>query len=236
MKRQFLFIITLLISIHSYAQKNGFGIHTGVVATGIYNLSDGLDNDFEPAPGITIGARYNFKFGPIGLCAELNYISKQYERIGETNIFGDFYEYANPTNLTQNYISMPLLLKFYVGPFNIHGGFQSAYLLNGSTQDVELGSTAYDDAEYYYTVNGQEYWVWEDIDVAAVFGFGLDLNMGLYMSCRGAVSLTPIKNMDWINAVNDEYNAIGSPDLFDSQFIDELGRLVTSEITIGYKF
>lgn len=236
MKKYFLFIILLCIAQQSYSQKNGFGIHSGLAATGIYDFANGLDSDFEPRPSLTIGARYNIKFGAVGFCAELNYISKQYSRIGETQQNSEFYEYVYPTYLTQNYISFPVLLKLYGGPINMHFGIQAASLIGGFTEDQELGSTFYDDPQYYHIVGGQEYWQWEDIDIAGVFGFGLDLNSGLYISYRATVSISPVTNIDWIHAMNDEYNAISIPNFYDSQFMDELGRLVTNEITIGYTF
>ncbi len=228
-------LLLVLITNQLYSQKIDFGMHAGLAATAIYDFADGLDDDFEPKPSITLGARCNIKLGPVGFCSELNYISKQYSRIGETLPNGQFFEFMYPTDFTQNYISIPVLLKLYAGPLNLHFGVQAASLIGGFTEDQELGSTFYDDPQYYYIVGGQEYWQWEDIDVAGVFGFGLDLNK-LYISYRATVSISPVTNIDWIDAMNEEYNAIGIPNFYDSQFMDELGRLVTNEITIGFNF
>tara|TARA_B110000495_G_C22983420_1_gene578367 strand:- start:869 stop:1501 length:633 start_codon:yes stop_codon:yes gene_type:complete len=204
------------------AQSGGVGIHAGVVGTALYNLEDGPDEQFETNSGIMVGVRYNLKFGPIGFCPELNYVSKKYGQIGEYDYLNNVSEWTNPNEWTLNYISMPLLLKLYLGPVNIHAGPQFSYLLGGSLKDSELGiNTDFTDDEYYYTIDGEEYWLWNDVDIAGVFGIGVDLKMGLYIAARATVSVTPLVNLD-------------SAD--DSADTDQLQRTFTSEITIGYSF
>ena len=61
MKNYFLFITLLFIIQQSYSQKNGFGIHSGLAVTGIYDFANGLDGDFEPRPSLTLGSRYTSK-------------------------------------------------------------------------------------------------------------------------------------------------------------------------------
>ena len=123
-----------------------------------------------------------------------------------------------------NYMSMPLLVKLYVGPVNIHVGPQFSYLLGGSLKDTELNiNEDFTDDVYYPTIDGEEYWFWNDLDIAGVFGIGVDLKMGLYVAARATVSITPLLNLDPLSDL-------------DSEYTDGLNRHFTSELTIGYSF
>ena len=77
------------------------------------------------------------------------------------------------------------------------------------------------------TVNGVEYWDFEEMDIAAVFGLGVDLKMGLYLSLRTAVSVTPVQNIELENAYIDTYQ-FGNTDLLE--------RIMSSQMTVGWKF
>ena len=52
-------LLLVLITTQLYSQKIDFGMHAGLAATAIYDFADGLDDDFEPKPSITLGARCN---------------------------------------------------------------------------------------------------------------------------------------------------------------------------------
>lgn len=224
MKNLLITIFTFGIFFTTTAQSGGFGVHAGLIGTGLYNLEDGVDDQFETNSGIIVGVRYNFKFGPIGFCPELNYVSKKYGQIGEYDSNGNVNEWAVPNEWIMNYMSIPLLVKLYLGPVNIHAGPQFSYLLGGSLKDVELGiDEDFTDDDYYDTIDGEEYWLWNDMDIAGVFGIGVDLKMGLYIAARATVSITPLVNLDPF-------------DDLDSDVTDQLNRHFTSEITIGYAF
>jgi len=228
------------------AQRSGFGIHAGLVGTEFYTIADGANIEFETNSGIMVGVRYNLKLGPVGFCTELNYVSQKIDQIGETtyDMLGNtsLYEYANPVEWTVNYLSMPLLLKLYLGPINVHTGVQASFLLDGSLKDDELNiNNDLDDEEFTLDINGKEYSFWEDMDIAAVFGIGVDLKMGLYIAARATVSVTPFLNMELVtdtatelgvseDIVADGFNAGFS----DGEGVDGLNRFVTTQLIIGY--
>ena len=218
MRNLLITIFTFGISFTMTAQSGSFGSHAGVVVTGIYDFEDGVNEQFESNPGIIIGFRYNFKFGPIGFCSELNYVNKKYGQIGQYGFGTNIIEYE----WTMNYISVPLLAKLYLGPINIHAGPQFSYLLGGSLKDDELGINGNFEDDYYF-IDGEEYWLWNDMDIAGIVGVGVDLKMGLYIAARATVSVTPLVNLDPLGNL-------------DSDYTDPLERHFTSEITIGYSF
>jgi len=248
MRYLILTIITMSMVFTSNAQfkmkRNGFGIHAGVTASGTYSLLDDFTyNDVvDPGSGFLVGMRYNFKLGPLpfGVCPEINFVNVNYNFPQVSLIYtypGYTYEYIAQYsgNYSLNYVSIPILFKLYLGPLNIHAGAQVSQLIGGTrTENYPDGTSTEDttpsdiqDPYWNSTVNGVEYWDFEEMDVAAVFGLGLDMKMGLYLSLRTAVSITPVRNIDLENAYIDTYN-FGSTDLLE--------RVISSQMSIGWKF
>ena len=221
------------------AQSARFGLTGGLVGTGLYSPADGGADEFETNSGIMMGARYNLKFGPVGLCPELNYINQKYSQIGYM-YNGELIEYADPTEFTFNYLSAALLAKLYLGPVNIHAGAQTSFLLSGSIVDDEMDTNVdiTDDEFYVENAAGEEYWFFEDMDVAAIFGVGVDLKMGLYVSARATVSITPVFNMQMVKDAADDLDVSedDASEMLTGSKVDELNRFITTQFTIGYAF
>ena len=223
-KHTFFLIITLFVYLSSNAQtRNGFGIHAGVNTSSFYNI-DGAIDDYEPMSGYQVGVRYNAKLGPIGFSPEINYTSMKtkYGGILPSNV---------EETITANYISVPLLLKLYISGLNVYFGAQASYLIGGEYTDSD-SSYSFTDDIYYETVNGTEYWYFQEIDIAGVLGIGWDTKMGLYASCRSVFSLNPFANINLGNAIQA---AAGLPDL-STDYINELERWVSVQFLVGYKF
>jgi hypothetical protein len=242
MKNLLITIFTFGIFFTTTAQSGGFGVHAGLIGTGLYNLADGGNEQFESNSGIIVGVRYNLKFGPIGFCPELNYVNKKYDQIGDYDSNGNVDEWAVPTEYTMNYLSMPLLAKLYLGPINIHGGVQTSILLSGTIKDDELDINydLDDDELQIESPNNEEYSPFEDMDVAAVFGIGVDLKIGVYMSARATVSLTPVNNMkliqDWADEANLSEDEVADILTEGNDGTDGLNRYITTQFTVGYAF
>ena len=223
--RYFIFtILTISMIFNSNAQfkmkRNGLGLHAGVNTTTLWNIEDNLveiSPDHDPMPGYQVGIRYNIKFGPLGFCPEINYTSIT---------TGD-----ETASTTLNYVSVPLLVKLYMGGFNIHFGGQASTLLGG-TYDEQSESYDLQNEMFYSTVNGTEYWALQGIDLAAILGVGIDTKMGVYASCRTVMSLVPVENILLYNAVN---NVMGLPD-YTAEQINALYKAVSVQMSIGYKF
>ncbi len=238
MKNLLMIFIAVGMVFCSTAQKrNGFGIHAGVNTSDAWYIEDNLveiNPDTDPMPGYQVGLRYNIKFGPLGFCPEINYTSIT---VGSEETADGV---TGKVSTTLNYVSVPLLLKLYIGGFNIHFGGQASTLLGGQ-HDNELSNTSGSDVSssvslkdesYYTTIDGTRYWAFQEIDLAAVVGFGIDTKMGLYGSWRTVMSLVPVENILLYNAANNYY---GLPDLNADQ-INALQKAVSVQMSIGYKF
>ena len=217
-------------------KRNGLGLHAGVNTTTLWNIEDNLveiSPDHDPMPGYQIGMRYNIKLGPIGFCPEINYTS--ITTGNETITLG----VTQKTSTTLNYVSVPLLLKLYIGGFNIHVGGQASTLLGGKAKNEITGggldeSTSLDikDEIFYETIDGTRYWFFQEIDLAAIVGWGIDTKMGLYGSCRTIMSLVPTQNLLLFNAQN---NVAGLPN-YTAEQINLLPKWVSVQFSLGYKF
>ena len=78
------------------------------------------------------------------------------------------------------------------------------------------------------------------MDVAAVFGIGVDLKIGVYMSARATVSLTPVANMkliqDWADEANFSEDEVADLLTGGNDGTDGLNRYITTQFTVGYAF
>lgn len=205
-------LLVIIISSSAYSQKrSGFGLHAGSNSTGVYDVTNGYYDESQSS-GYLVGLRYNLKLGPLGLSAEANYNSINYK--SPPTLFN---EISSDVNL--NYLSVPILLKFYIGGFNIHLGTQISSLLGGSNQT----SDDINSDENYVNINGNDEWVYNETDVAGVVGLGLDTKMGLYFSLRSVVSTSTIGN----NSVYEDFFGFNTDDLL---------KLVTGSFIVGYQF
>ena len=205
-------LLVIIISSSAYSQKrSGFGLHAGSNSTGVYDVTNGYYDESQSS-GYLVGLRYNLKLGPLGLSAEANYNSINYK--SPPTLFN---EISSDVNL--NYLSVPILLKLYIGGFNIHLGTQISSLLGGSNQiSDDINSD-----ENFVNINGNDEWVYNETDVAGVVGLGLDTKMGLYFSLRSVVSTSTIGN----TSVYEDFFGFNSDDLL---------KLVTGSFIVGYKF
>lgn len=205
-------LLVIIISSSAYSQKrSGFGLHAGTNSTAVYDVTNGYYDESQSS-GYLVGLRYNLKLGPLGLSAEANYNSINYK--SPPTLFN---EISSDVNL--NYLSVPILLKFYIGGFNIHLGTQISSLLGGSNQT----SDDINSDENYVNINGNDEWVYNETDVAGVVGLGLDTKMGLYFSLRSVVSTSTIGN----TSVYEDFFGFNSDDLL---------KLVTGSFIVGYQF
>ena len=214
MKKITFYLLVIGFVFCSNAQKrSGFGLHAGTNASGVYNITNGYLDAYDPVAGYQVGLRYNLKLGPVGLCSEVNWNVINYfyppVYLANLNPWGtDIYFTGGEANL--NYVSIPLLLKLYIGGFNLHVGAQSSYLMSGTDA---LGGDITSDTP---GVN--------DIDVAAVVGLGLDMKNGLYFAWRSTASITTIDDADYL------------PSVGVIMLEDDLPRLVSSSFAVGYNF
>ena len=161
-------------------KRTGLGIHAGVNTTDAWNIVNNtaeLHPYTDPLPGFQIGMRYNIKLGPIGFCPEINLSRISTGYIGIDLLAMDDFGFLYDTGIdydrttTLNYVSVPLLLKLYMGGFNIHVGGQVSALLGGTIDekiydpDGELSvSESITNDQYYYNDN----WFFQEVDIAFI--------------------------------------------------------------------
>ena len=215
-----LLILTIGLSITSISQtRSGLGVHIGFANVGTYQLSKlGADNyisEEKNANGLQLGVRYNLKLGTIGLSPELNIVNFKFNYNSE----------SNRVDNSRYYVSLPVLIKWYLGPINLHIGPRFSYLVGGRWDasqcvlDQCASVTKGDDIE--------EISIYQKTDFSTVLGIGLDTKIGVYVSLRGVVSMTPIMNRDLINYYEE------SVDGYDT---NSLERYLSGQLFVGYKF
>ena len=64
---------------------------------------------------------YNLKIGPVGFSPEFNVVNFKF----------NYDEEIPGIDNSRYYLSLPLLLKWYLGPLNLHAGPQFSYLVGG---------------------------------------------------------------------------------------------------------
>ena len=232
MKKLLLLTIILLgLSMESKAQKrSGIGLHIGHLNVGTFtpitpeNEMSGHIED-NNANGIHVGFRYNLKFGPLGFSPELNFMHLKWDVfLDDTEFSTDFY-----VKESRNYIAMPLLLKWYIGPINIYTGPQFSYLIGGKIETSALEKRnilEHYDTSVTIVTETEQIQMLRRMDIAGVLGLGVDTKIGVYASIRTSISFTPIYGEEYIDWIN-EYN-------YNKK--NELPRYIYTQIFVGYRF
>ena len=193
--------------------RNGLGIHMGVAKVGTYND----DIEQKNANGLQIGVGYNLKIGPIGFSPEFNVVNFKFNYDEETNGIDN----------SRYYLSFPLLLKWYLGPLNLHAGPKFSYLVGGRWDSNNANECVLDQCiETEKDGEMEEIAIYRKQDVSAIIGLGLDTKIGLYASLRAAISLVPIASrelLDYYNE-NDDFSGVGKE------------KYLSGQLFVGYRF
>ncbi len=211
-----LLIITLTHSISSKSQtRSGLGVHIGVAKVAMYN--DDVTDDQKNANGLQIGVGYNLKIGPLGFYPEFNVVNFKF----------NYDEEVPGIDNSRYYLSLPLLLKWYLGPLNFHAGPQFSYLVGGRWDSNNANECVLDQCiETEKDGEIEEIAIYRKQDVSAIIGLGLDTKMGLYASLRAAISLVPIASrelLDYYNE-NDDFSGVGKE------------KYLSGQLFVGYRF
>ncbi len=129
MKKISLLIVALIIILNVNAQKFGFKI--GVNLSGV-NSSTTLQDYQSAALNGGLNGGLVFEFKPtkhVGFRTEALFSQKGYNVESDVNVDGT--DAVINTSLTLNYIEVPLLLKFKLGPAYITAGPYLAYAVSG---------------------------------------------------------------------------------------------------------
>lgn len=165
-----------------------FGVHAGVVGTGIHSSEFGIDPDFKSGMGFKVGVGYTKNYGGFGIGVELNYVNQKTREVSQTayntneedghvlsldglgedetivsvvDVNEDPYavymiQPEDIENRSYDYISLPILAHFYLGPVNIHVGAQASYLLGGYAHRLHWEINPNESELYGRYPNGQQ--------------------------------------------------------------------------------
>ena len=203
-----LFILTLACSINSKSQtRSGLGVHVGIMKVGTYNDRTMPSAEQKKANGLQLGFRYNLKIGPIGFSPELNVVNFKFNYDAETPGIDN----------SRYYLSLPLLLKWYLGPLNLYAGPQFSYLVGGRWDSDECVLDQCIELEKDGEI--EEIDIYRKLDFSSIIGLGLDTKIGVYVSLRAAISLVPIESENFL----DYYVGSGA-------------RYLSGQFFMGYRF
>ena len=203
MNKKILFIIIFLcigFSIKAQDKAVPFANNKFAVKAG-YNYSF-LNSASAPSssgfiPGFFVGIARQFKLTKHTSFQPILSFSNQG---GSFGIFNEAALGFDKGKIHQNYISIPLLFKFYTGKtFNFQVAPYFAYLLStkqvitsGSTNDIQPVSPSYTNNSILYNTTVSDF---RRLDYGLSLGMGYDFNFGLTIAARTTLGFThPYKN------------------------------------------
>lgn len=211
MKKQLLFILSVIISSFSFAQSTtSFGARVGISSAGmrgdaVNNLNNilGSTNGMVTTKNITGFFAGTYASIPVstGVFIEpgLYYSQKGYELTGSLNLKGVSFLGANAkAQLQSQYIDMPLLLKINAGGLQIFAGPQISYLMQADLHTsagllgVNLLNSKID------ATNQFNRW-----DAAVTGGIGYEFANGLNIMASYDYGLSKLDANKNVNSYND---------------------------------
>lgn len=240
MRKLILLSSFIIFSIQSYSQDFGGGLKLGLegssVLTSIGNSSDEVGALF---PNFHIGGYGRIDFAEV-LRFQLEVI---YARRGGTFtnlsgnkvIGGNTYDVEYTDRL--NYLDIPLVFMLHGGMSAFQIGVQPSFLvgqetsIEGSILDatgnqIELEQVFGGDIENFRAYSGN--------DFSFLFGYQLDIPMGLNVGFRVLYSLGNIYDID--KATVSQYTTTGGEDNFDRFYRFDDARNVSAQLSVGYTF
>ena len=215
-KLMLLLVIALIYSISSKSQtRSGLGVHVGVAKVGAYN--DEVTDNPKNANGLQVGVGYNLKLGPMGFSPELNVVNFKF----------NYDEGAPGIDNSRYYLSLPLILKWYLGPLNLHAGTQFSYLVGGRWDSNNANECVLDQCiEAEKDGEIEEIDIYRKQDFSAIIGLGLDTKIGVYASLRAVISLVPIASGELLDYYdeNDGVDGVGKE------------KYLSGQLFVGYRF
>ena len=173
MKRVLVLIAVMaFMSSLSFAQLK-YGVKVGGNISKVRITEGGMKYSFDSKVGLLAGgfARYALS-DLVAIQPELLFI--QYGHHVNRDIEG---EPVNET-LYLNYLALPVMVKYYLGDFNLQAGPQLGFLINAKTTSNGESEDTIDD--------------WRSMDLILNLGLGYELEMGLGFDVRYGFSLSNI--------------------------------------------
>lgn len=180
MKKLFLLILFILLSISHYAQNFALGAKLGVTFSSFYKVSQ----DYNYKPGLVLGISGQIKTGnKFFLLSEIKYEQKgaklKIEKLVTTDIEHQFMDFTYKSKL--NYLTISILAKPHLGKkefFYLSIGPQIGYLLNAKSESRFIDSSS----EELIREEIKDLTTSDGINQINKFDFGLTTNAGMSFS------------------------------------------------------
>jgi hypothetical protein len=205
--RRSLFIVVLLCSVASTLHAQTYVIPKAGLSVSKFNLAENNEN-MSSVAGFTAGAALNFKLGTkFSIQPELVFIQKGGSAQFKENI-GDGILQTTTTDVTMNYIELPVLAKAMFGngqvQYYINAGPSISYGLGGKTdysmnynlggeivyEESAKGKVHFGDAPEEY--EPQHIYFKERIDFGIQFGGGVFIASKVLVDLRYGLGLTKL--------------------------------------------
>ncbi|WP_010665584.1 porin family protein [Marinilabilia salmonicolor] len=174
-------VMLLVVSTGSFAQAK-FGLKAGVNFANQDWSSEGLSLSPDSKTGLVFGGFVNLKLSDdFALQPELLYASKG------TKFDGGIFDSSEEMDLKMNYLSVPVMAKYYFGGFNLQAGPTFDFLLSA---DVESGGEEEDVKDEF-----------KGMDLGLGLGLGYELPAGLSIDARYILGLSDISDSEDMDGV-----------------------------------
>jgi hypothetical protein len=178
MKKVLLIVAVMLLSIStgSFAQVK-VGVKAGLNFANQDWSSQGISVSPDSRTGLLIGGFVNLKLSDeFAIQPELLYSMK-----GAKLASGALFDDSDDVTLKLNYISVPVMAKYYFGGFNLQAGPTFDFLVSAKAEE---GSEDEDIKDEF-----------KGMDLGLGFGLGYDLPLGLCFDARYILGLSDINDM-----------------------------------------
>lgn len=184
MMKKVLFLVVVMflsVSTASMAQAK-FGLKAGLNFSNQDWSSEGLSISPDSKAGLVFGGFLNLKLSDdFALQPELLYASKG------TKFDGGIFDSPDEMELKMNYLSVPVMAKYYFGGFNLQAGPTFDFLLSA---DAESGDEEEDIKDEF-----------KGMDLGLGLGLGYELPAGLSIDARYILGLSDISDSEDMEGV-----------------------------------
>lgn len=190
MKKVFMLMAVMLLGISTVAfSQMKYGVKAGLVSANQKWSAGGFSVSPDAKIGAVFGAFVKFDVAEnFAVQPELLYVMKG------AKMDGDIFETNEEVTLKLNYLSIPIMAKYYFGGFNLQAGPSFDFLLSAK------GDDGGDEEDIKDELKG--------LDLGLAIGAGYDLSSGLGFDVRYVMGLTDINDSEDMEGIEMKNNCL----------------------------
>lgn len=190
MKKSFLIAVVMLLGITTITfSQIKYGVKAGLVSANQKWSASGISISPDAKIGAVFGAFVKFEVSEkFAIQPELLYVMKG------TKMDGDIFESSEDVTFKYNYLSIPIVAKYYMGGFNLQAGPSFDFLMSAKVDYGDGEDDIKDDLK--------------GLDLGLALGAGYDLPSGLGFDIRYVMGLTDINNSDEMEGIEMKNNCL----------------------------